>query len=133
MSHATEQPEVPASVNAARAPQPAHTVRVEPAGIDIEVRASETLFDAAWREGYEWPTICLGQALCTACHVMIRTEDENNVSPIVEPDERSAIRRVSRRLYKGDTTGVRLACQMRVKADIVVEQGRFEGERRADA
>ncbi|HVW42825.1 MAG TPA: 2Fe-2S iron-sulfur cluster-binding protein [Amycolatopsis sp.] len=110
-----------------------HTVRVEPAGLDIEVRHGETLFDAAWREGYDWPTICLGQARCTYCHVRVRADGTAALSR-VEKDEQLAIQRIARRLYSLDTSGLRLACQLRViTGDIVVEQPAFRGERRPDA
>jgi ferredoxin, 2Fe-2S len=108
-----------------------HTVRVEPAGIDIEVRPGETLFDAAWREGYEWPTVCMGQMLCTACHVIVCRGAENTL-PIVQKDEHSAIRRVSRRLYAGQIDGVRLACQLEVRGPVTVRQAVFHGKRLND-
>lgn len=107
-------------------------VHVVPADIDIEVFAIETLFDAAWREGYDWPTVCVGQMLCTACHVVVK-EGIDNVRPVVERQEASAIRRLAQRIYKGDETGVRLACQLRITGDVVVEQKVFNGKRRRDA
>jgi len=120
-------------MTAAPLPRTPHTVRVEPAGLEIEVRPGETLFDAAWREGYDWPTICLGQALCTHCHIRLLSADAAALSPI-EKDERLALQRVARRLYKLDMTGLRLACQMEIFAgDLVVEQRTFRGERRPDA
>lgn len=132
MASYVRQSEVSSAVNAVPAPQPEAQVRVEPAGVDIEVFKGETLFDAAWREGYDWPTICLGQALCTACHVRLR-EGEENVSPLVEREEQQAVQRISRRLYKGDTTGVRLACRLFVTGAVIVEQSKFCGDRRAEA
>src|ERR1700729_4508403 len=90
-----------------------HIAHVVPADIDIEVFDIETLFDAAWREGYDWPTVCVGQMLCTACHVVVK-EGLENVRPVVEQQEASAIRRLARRVYKGDETGLRLACQLRI-------------------
>lgn len=119
-------------MTAAPLPRAPHIVRVEPAGVEIEVRPGETLFDAAWREGYAWPTICLGQALCTHCHVRLRDASSAVLSPVGK-DERLAIQRISRRLYKGDMAGVRLACQMEISAgDLVVEQTTFRGERRPE-
>jgi len=110
----------------ARAP---HVVRVEPAGIEITVRPDETLFDAAYRAGYDWPTICFGQALCTHCHVRLLGADSAVLTP-VEKDERLALQRVARRLYRSDKAGLRLACQMKIiSGDLVVEQRAFRGER----
>ena len=110
----------------ARAP---HVVRVEPSGIEITVRPDETLFDAACRAGYDWPTICFGQALCTHCHVRLLDADSAVLTP-VEKDERLALQRVARRLYRNGQAGIRLACQMKIiSGDLVVEQRAFRGER----
>ena len=104
---------------------------VVPADVDIEVLDSETLFDASWREGYDWPTVCVGQMLCTACHVIVK-EGIDNVKPVVEQQEASAIRRLARRIYKGEEAGLRLACQLRITGDVVVEQKVFNGKIRQD-
>jgi 2Fe-2S ferredoxin len=108
-----------------------HVAHVVPADVDIEVLDSETLFDASWREGYDWPTVCVGQMLCTACHVIVK-EGLGNVTPVVEQQEAAAIRRLARRVYKGDETGLRLACQLRITGDVVVEQKVFNGKMRQD-
>src|ERR1700733_12497272 len=108
-----------------------HVAPVVPADVDIEVLDRETLFDASWREGYDWPTVCVGQMLCTACHVIVK-EGLENVRPVVEQQEASAIRRLARRSYKGDETGLRLACQLRITGDVVVEQKVFNGKMRED-
>jgi len=108
-----------------------HVAHVVPADVDIEVLDSETLFDASWREGYDWPTVCVGQMLCTACHVIVK-EGLEHVRPVVEQQEASAIRRLARRSYKGDETGLRLACQLRITGDVVVEQKVFNGKMRPD-
>jgi ferredoxin len=52
---------------------------------------------------------------------------------VIERQEASAIRRLAQRIYKGDETGVRLACQLRITGDVVVEQKVFNGKRRRDA
>ena len=108
-----------------------HVAHVVPADVDIEVLDGETLFDASWREGYDWPTVCIGQMLCTACHVIVK-EGLDNVKPVVEQQEASAIRRLARRMYKGEEAGLRLACQLCITGDIVVEQKVFNGKMRQD-
>lgn len=108
-----------------------HVAHVIPADVDIEVLGSETLFDASWREGYDWPTVCIGQMLCTACHVIVK-EGINNVKPVVERQEASAIRRLAQRMYKGEEAGLRLACQLRITGNVVVEQKEFNGKMRRD-
>lgn len=42
-------------------------VRIEPSGVEFDVRPKESVAEAAWREGYEWPTKCYGQAECMLC------------------------------------------------------------------
>src|SRR5262245_8801206 len=117
---------MPGPVNAGHS----HRVRVEPAGVEVEVLVGETLFDAAWRAGYDWPTICGGQGRCTYCHVRIRPGDEDAGAPAPAEDEHRALRRVARRLYDGDLTGLRLACRLQPAGDVVVEQPDFGGQRR---
>jgi 2Fe-2S ferredoxin len=105
-----------------------HTVRVEPAGVEIGVRSGETLLDAAWRNGYRGPTTCYGQARCTACHVLVVGGGERT-SPMSDLDEQGAIARL-RRLWYREEPRVRLACRMTVIGDVVVEQRQFRAERR---
>lgn len=105
------------------------TAVVEPAGVVIEVRDDETLFDAAYREGYDWPTVCAGQGTCSRCHVKIMQGAEH-VSPSVPaaPEER-VLKRVAQRSYDNDTEGLRLACQIEFTGDVTVQQSVFRGER----
>lgn len=105
-----------------------HVAYVEPAGLRIEVLEGETLFDAAYRAGYDWPTICGGQARCTHCHVRL-VDGEAGVSPVATENERRLIRRLAQRLYDGEPARVRLACQLELHADVTVEQVTFRGER----
>lgn len=106
-----------------------HVAHVLPADIDVEVFDIETLFDAAWREGYDWPTVCVGQMRCTACHVTVM-EGTDNVRPMVDQQEASTIKRLAQRIYHGNDEGLRLACQLRLTGDVVVEQKVFKGKRR---
>jgi 2Fe-2S ferredoxin len=103
-----------------------HMVRVEPAGVEIDIRSGETLLDAAWRNGYSWPTTCRGQARCTSCHVLVAAGAERT-TPSVDPEEQAAIARL-RRLWYRDAQMVRLACRMSVTGDVVVEQHQFRAE-----
>lgn len=108
-------------------------VRVEPSGVVIEVRDGETLFDAAYREGYDWPTVCAGQGTCSRCHVRV-LQGRDRVTPAEagEPEQR-VIKRVAQRNYQNDTEGIRLACQIEFTADVTVEQLVFRGDRLPDA
>ncbi len=92
-------------------------VRVEPTGVSLAVRRGETLMAAAERLGYRWPTICHGQAVCTACHVVL-TRDTEAFEP-AGPREQAALRLFEGRSYF-DGKIVRLACQARPVADTTV-------------
>jgi ferredoxin, 2Fe-2S len=92
-------------------------VRVEPSGALIKVRKGETLMAAAERSGYRWPTVCHGQAICTACSIVL----EDNVEAF-EPADQVELNGLSllhgRSFYEGKVA--RLACQTRVVAPTVV-------------
>ncbi|WP_422399299.1 2Fe-2S iron-sulfur cluster-binding protein [Arthrobacter sp. 3Tela_A] len=104
-------------------------VGVEPAGVVIEVRDNETIFDAAYREGYDWPTVCAGQGTCSRCHVRILAGAEH-VSPAVPGlQEERVLKRVAQRSYDNDAEGIRLACQIELAGDVTVQQLVFRGER----
>jgi 2Fe-2S ferredoxin len=92
-------------------------VRVEPQGIEIEVRPGETLIEAAWREGYDWPTVCYGQAQCTACHVRM-LDGWEHVNP-VQPEEEVTRRRLTR---TPNLDEIRLACRLEVSGPVRVEK-----------
>ena len=55
-------------------------MRVEPIGVTFRLAEGETLIQAAWREGYYWPTVCGGRAECTVCHVLIEAGEGNAVT-----------------------------------------------------
>jgi 2Fe-2S ferredoxin len=72
---------------------------------------------AAERSGYRWPTVCHGQAICTACCIVL----EDNVEAFEPPDEveLNGLELLDgRSFYEGKV--VRLACQSRVVAPTVV-------------
>jgi ferredoxin len=80
----------------------------------------ETILDAAFRTGATWPTICYGQARCTACALLLRDGHENAGPP--GPVEEGVLRQITgkrRRWPAGDT---RLACQLTVTGEVTVEK-----------
>ena len=96
---------------------PSPVVRVEPVGALIEVHKGESLMAAAERQGYRWPTVCHGQAICTACCIVL----DDNVEAFepagqVELSGLESLR--TRSFYEGKV--VRLACQVRVVASTTV-------------
>ncbi len=90
-------------------------IEVEPARITFDIHADETIIQAAWRNGYTWPTICGGQGTCKTCVFQI-LEGFEHLSP-VEAWEDTGLRSLADSLpNKGQ--GYRLACQAKVHADI---------------
>jgi ferredoxin, 2Fe-2S len=92
------------------------TVRVEPLGADVRVGEGERLMAAAERLGYAWPTLCHGQAQCTAC--WIEVEDPEAFEPPGALEVEGLRLFDGRSFYAGKD--VRLACQARPLRDTVV-------------
>ncbi len=91
-------------------------VHVLPSNITIEVPEGESLMRAAERVGYFWPTICHGQAICTACWIEV-TELEAFEPP--GPVEVNGLKLFEgRSFYTGKH--IRLACQARPVVDTIV-------------
>jgi 2Fe-2S ferredoxin len=95
-------------------------VTVEPSGARLELRAGESLMDAAHRYGYGWPSICGGDAECRACHVFVRQGADNLVPP--ERLEASSLAALAQAgagtLMAGPD--VRLACQLQAHGPVTV-------------
>lgn len=89
-------------------------VTVQPSGVRLDPAPGETVFAAAARQGYRWPTVCGGLGTCRTC-LMVVDEGRENCSPIedLEGEGLDAL--------KEPRDGVRrLACQTRVSGDVVV-------------
>ena len=96
------------------------TVRVSPGDISIDVAPGETVFDAALRAGWVWPTTCYGQAQCTRCHMKVVA----GAAGLEEPDanERAIVDRLASIAYRKEPDVVlRLACQVRPDHDLEVK------------
>jgi 2Fe-2S ferredoxin len=83
-------------------------VRVEPSGVHFDVRPAESVIQAAWRAGFQWPTTCWGQAECGVCAMEILEGAEF----LVPADKVEAAR--LRSLPRRDGGNRRLACQTRL-------------------
>jgi len=93
-------------------------VTVHPGGAEFEVEADETVFVAARRQGYRWPTICGGKATCTACHMLVLDGAEHLSPPARRESER--LEMLGRIV---DSRGPwRLACQTSISGDVEVEK-----------
>lgn len=108
---------------------PGHsTVTVQASNVSFTAKPGETVFAAAARHGYVWPSICGGKADCTRC-LMEVVDGVERLSPM-EAAEREALQRV-RRL---DTvcSDRRLACCAGVLGNVTVRRRsvrrRGEGE-----
>jgi ferredoxin, 2Fe-2S len=101
-------------------PKPTSILRVEPAGIEIEVRHGETLLQAAWRAGYYWPTLCFGVGDCNACHCEV-LDGQHVTSPRTDAEVRH-LEDMSRRVRRVNPRRIRLACQVTVSGDIAVRK-----------
>ncbi len=95
-------------------------VRVEPAGIDLQVGVGETVFAAALRTDLTWPTICYGQARCTACALRVIDGHQNLVPP--DSVEQGVLRQLASRRGRRSSRDTRLACRLTVTGDVTVEK-----------
>lgn len=103
----------------AERPEHRGRVLVEPAGISFEVEPGETVFAAAVRQGYKWPTICGGVGSCRTC-IMTVLDGEDACSPI-EAWEAEGLDEIG---AAGKQAGgpVRMACQTRISSDVRVRK-----------
>ncbi|GAA2558501.1 2Fe-2S iron-sulfur cluster-binding protein [Mycolicibacterium diernhoferi] len=95
-------------------------MRVEPAGIEITVREGESLMQAAWREGYEWPTLCYAMGRCTACRCEVL--DGLHVLSERTDAEVALLGDLNRRVRRANPRRVRLACQVSATGDVTVRK-----------
>lgn len=95
-------------------------MRVEPSGVEFEVRPGENLMEAAWRAGYHWPTLCYGMGTCTACQCEV-VEGLDDVTPRTEAED-AMLADFCKRRRRVDPTRTRLACQVRLTGDVVIRK-----------
>jgi 2Fe-2S ferredoxin len=92
-------------------------VRVEPAGIEFDAQPGETLMEAAGRNGYQWPTVCNGMGSCGVCLCSLLSPPDGLSPPTRFETEGLTVMAGGHPLAG---TSLRLACQARVQADVVV-------------
>lgn len=98
-------------------------VRIQPADVELEVGDGESVAEAAWRQGYVWPTQCWGQAECMSCFTKI-LDGELSALP-AEQFELDAKRLKMPGKLKSSPL-VRLACQLRCTGEgLVLEKHGF--------
>lgn len=92
-------------------------VEVQPSGLSFEVGPGETVFEAAGRHGYRWPTVCGGLGTCRTC-IMTVLEGAEACSPI-EDWEAEGLEEIG---AAGAGATVRMACQTRVSGFVRVRK-----------
>ena len=93
---------------------------VEPSGLVFDIRAGETVFEAAARHGYRWPTVCGGVGTCRTCTLTVLDGDAN-LGP-VEAWEAEGLEEINASWAGGDDHPRRMACQLRVHGDVRVRK-----------
>lgn len=95
------------------------TLRVNPAGIELDLLEGETLLDGAERMGYSWPTICGGVGMCTLCWVEVE-EGAENLSEMSQLEANALS--IGRGRDGEIEPGVRLGCQVTAHGRVVVHK-----------
>ena len=100
-----------------------HTVKVLPKGHQIAVPEGEKLMATAQAQGWEWPTVCNGEAACGVCMCLVEAGMEHTSE--IGRDERVRLDYIG----KSQEPRARLACQMRIYGPVTVFK---RGVRRLD-
>lgn len=95
----------------------AHHIVVRGSDVEFDVEPGETVFKAAARNGYIWPTVCGGRADCTRCCMTI-IEGADRLTPMTGP-ERETLARL-RWVHQDEAEDERLACCTGLTGDVVV-------------
>ncbi|MBC7397168.1 MAG: 2Fe-2S iron-sulfur cluster binding domain-containing protein [Bdellovibrionales bacterium] len=88
-------------------------VKFLPSGLEVEVKAGESLLDIALAHDISIQHACGGFCACTTCHCEI-IEGETNLEP-ADSDEVERLDVLDERLATS-----RLACQSKVRGNVVV-------------
>jgi ferredoxin len=92
-------------------------VRIEPDGIDLEVKEGQTVFRVANELGLGWPTRCGGAQSCTMCSMVVIDGIDNLSRP--DEDERFLVGPIAR-ISDVEPSRIRLACAARVRGPVTV-------------
>ncbi len=90
---------------------------MEPSGVSFEVAQGETVFDAAARHGYRWPTICGGVGTCRTCVMTVVQGGE--ACSAIEQWEAEGLEEIG--ASRGPAVQ-RLACQTRISGPVRVRK-----------
>jgi 2Fe-2S ferredoxin len=94
-----------------------HRVRVEPYGIELDIKDGQTIFRVATKLGLDWPTRCGGASACTLCTVDVVDGADRLSKPAEE--ERFLCAPLARRA-EVEPELLRMACAAKVRGPVVV-------------
>ncbi len=83
----------------------------------IEAAQGATIMEAAHEHGLYWPTTCGGEGICTSCACSVE-EGEGNLEPIGRSELKTLTAEIAEATVRSQR--LRLACQARVRGDVVV-------------
>ena len=92
-------------------------VTIQPLNLTLEAEDGATIMEAAWAYGLYWPTTCGAQGICTSCACTI-DEGAANLDPLGRTERKTLAEERGEAALRNGT--LRLACQARVRGDIVV-------------
>jgi 2Fe-2S ferredoxin len=92
-------------------------VTILPLNRTIEAEDGQTIMEAAWEQGLYWPTTCGGEGICTSCACTIE-EGAENLDGMGRTERKTLSEERGEAALRDGT--LRLACQARLRGDIVV-------------
>ena len=92
-------------------------ILVEPSGISFGLEPDETVFVAAARHGYVWPTVCGGVGSCRTC--LMTVLDGEEFCSAIEAWEAEGLQEIG--AARGPDV-VRLACQTKLSGPVRVRK-----------
>lgn len=98
-------------------PLPTGQIFVEPSGISFGLEPGETVFVAASRHGYVWPTVCGGVGSCRTC--LMTVLDGEDFCSTIEAWEAEGLDEIGAARGAGV---VRLACQTKLTGPVRVRK-----------
>ncbi|PZC49426.1 MAG: ferredoxin, 2Fe-2S [Chloroflexi bacterium] len=93
-------------------------LRIEPSGIEFEVPSGVTIMQAARDAGYFWPNQCDMQSRCSNCFFRV-VEGLAALSPMGRAEQGTLLEQRGR---KSLNEPVRLGCQVRIDADVLIHK-----------
>ncbi len=94
-------------------------ITIQPLNRIIEAGDGDTIMEAAWAHGLYWPTTCGGEGICTSCACTIE-EGADNLDERGRSERKTLSAELGERVLRDGR--LRLACQARVRGDVVVSK-----------